>query len=126
MFLLKTSQIHRVINPCFILNSIRTYSKKIQLFNNSYDTDEWTNITENIQDKLSRNLLHTPYHPLKHLKNKIKHYFYHTYQSRLSTPLFSIFDNFNPVVSIDQNFDRFAFNLICNVYIWHIYFSIYL
>ena len=115
MFLLKTSYINRGFNPSYSLNSIRTYSKKIQLFNNSYETDEWTNVTKNIQDKLNRNLLHTPYHPLNHLKNKIKHYFYHTYHSRLSTPLFSIFDNFNPVVSIEQNFDRlffFDFDLI--------------
>jgi len=85
----------------------RCYSnEKITLFNISYDKDDWTNLNKNIQEKLGRNLLHTRYHPLYHLKNKIKHFFYQTYIKHSSTPLFSVFDNFSPVVSVEQNFDR--------------------
>ena len=87
---------------------IRKFSeKKINLFGTDYETDEWTNITKNIQDKLERNLLHTKYHPLYHLKNKIKYFFNQTYFSHSRTPMFSIYENFKPIVSVGQNFDRF-------------------
>ena len=88
--------------------SIEKNSNKIKLFNEYYPTDDWTNITKNIEDKLNRNLLHHNYHPLWHLTNKIKHFFYKTYVNRSGTPLFSIYDNFKPIVTVDQNFDRYA------------------
>lgn len=87
---------------------IRNYSDKIKLFNVEYKRDDWTNINKNISDKLSRNLLHQKYHPLNHLMNKIKHYFNKTYVQS-STPMFTVFDNFKPVVTLEQNFDRFSF-----------------
>lgn len=83
----------------------RFYTSKIKLFNTEYEVDEWTNVTKNIQDKLGRNLLQTKYHPLNHLKNKISYYFYKVYQQS-GSPIFSIYDNFNPVVTVEQNFDR--------------------
>ena len=51
-------------------------------------------------------ILHTKYYPLNHLKNKIKSYFYKSYFSHSSTPLFSIYDHFSSVVTLEQNFDR--------------------
>ena len=79
----------------------------IRLCDNEYATDEWTNVTPNIRDKLDRRLLHQRNHPLNHLSNKIKHFFYKTYLGRSGTPLFSVYDNFKPIVTVDQNFDRF-------------------
>lgn len=101
MFLFKKLQLHRnhkILSRC--------YSNNIKLFDTEYKVDEWTNINKSIQDKLGRNLLHTKYHPLNHLKNKIKSYFYKSYFSHSSTPLFSIYDHFSPVVTLEQNFDR--------------------
>lgn len=83
----------------------RLYSDKIKLFGVEYQTDDWTNINKNIKDKLERNLIHQQHHPLNHLTNKIKHFFNKTYTWHSSTPLFAIFDNFKPVVSLEQNFD---------------------
>ena len=80
---------------------------RIRLCDNEYATDEWTNVTPNIRDKLDRRLLHQRNHPLNHLSNKIKHFFYKTYLGRSGTPLFSVYDNFKPIVTVDQNFDRF-------------------
>ena len=80
--------------------------KTIQLFGQDYETDEWTNIPQGIKDKLDRNLLHTKYHPLCHLTGKIKHFFYKNYINRSGTPIFSIYDSFKPVVTVEQNFDR--------------------
>jgi hypothetical protein len=82
-------------------------NNKIKLFDQEYQTDEWTNITRNIHEKLNRNLLHQKYHPLNHLANKIKYFFYKNYVNRSGTPLFSIYDQFKPIVTVDQNFDRF-------------------
>jgi hypothetical protein len=81
--------------------------KKLRLFDKEYDTDEWTNVPKNITDKLDRRLLHTRNNPLHHLKNKIQHFFYKSYVNRNGTPLFSIYDNFPPVVTVEQNFDRY-------------------
>ncbi len=82
-------------------------SNKIKLFGSEYTTDNWTNINESIKNKLDRQLIHKKNHPLYHLSNKIKNFFNKTYFSHSTTPLFSIFDNFNPIVTINQNFDRF-------------------
>jgi phenylalanyl-tRNA synthetase alpha chain len=81
-------------------------AKKLTLFNKEYETDEWTNVPKNITDKLNRRLLHTKNHPLYHLKNRIQHFFYKSYVNRNGTPLFSVYDNFPPVVTVEQNFDR--------------------
>jgi phenylalanyl-tRNA synthetase alpha chain len=83
----------------------RLYSDKIKLYGVEYPTDDWTNINKSIKDKLGRNLIHQQYHPLNHLTNKIKHFFNKTYTWHSSTPLFAVFDNFVPVVSLEQNFD---------------------
>lgn len=83
---------------------IRNYSEKIKVFDVEYQRDDWTNINKSISDKLSRNLLHQKYHPLNHLMNKIKYYFNKTYVQS-STPMFTVFDNFKPVVTLEQNFD---------------------
>ena len=79
---------------------------KQRLFDTEYKIDEWTNLTENIKSKLNRNLLQTKYHPLNHLVNKIKYFFYQNYTSRMGSPIFSIYDNFKPIVTTEQNFDR--------------------
>ncbi len=83
-----------------------TAENKIKLFNVEYERDDWTNINKNILEKLNRNLLHQKYHPLNHLTNKIKHFFNSTYTWHSSTPLFTILENFKPVVTLEQNFDR--------------------
>lgn len=91
----------------FTLSVANLSSRKsvINLFNQEYPTDEWTNINRSIQEKLERNLLHQKYHPLNHLTKKIKHFFNSSYTWHNTTPLFTIFDNFKPIVSLDQNFD---------------------
>jgi hypothetical protein len=92
----------------FSTSTSKFESKKdalITLFNKKYQTDEWTNISDNIKSKLDRQLLHQKYHPLNHLKNRIKHFFQTNYLNPRS-PIFSIYDNFDPVVTVHQNFDR--------------------
>lgn len=103
----RISSIKSITNPILLANTVRFSSsgEKINLFNVEYERDDWTNINKNIQDKLGRNLLQQKYHPLNHLANKIKYFFNTQYTWHGSTPLFTILDNFKPVVNIEQNFD---------------------
>jgi len=78
---------------------------KLSLNNKEFSVDEWTNVSPNIITKLNRNLIHQKYHPLAHLTNQIKHFFYTKFTNRAGNPLFSIYDSINPVVSTEQNFD---------------------
>lgn len=78
----------------------------LRLFGIDYQRDDWTNISPTIIEKLDRKLLLTRYHPLNHLMSMIKYYFYKNY-TQSGSPLFSVYDNFSPVVSVEQNFDRY-------------------
>ena len=56
-----------------------------------------SNITPGIQEKLGRNLHNRQNHPLEIIKNKIYEYFGESFEK---------FDNLNPVVKIEENFDK--------------------
>ena len=88
--------------------SVLLSGKKQRLFETDYEIDEWTNLNESIKSKLNRNLLLTKYHPLNHLANKIRYFFYQNYTTRMGSPIFSIYDSFKPIVSTEQNFDRYV------------------
>ncbi|XP_058801292.1 probable phenylalanine--tRNA ligase, mitochondrial [Phymastichus coffea] len=77
----------------------------IELLGNKYPTDEWTNITPKIISKLGQNLHVTKNHPLSHVRQRIVNYFYKAYTSHTGSPLFSVYDNLSPVVSVAQNYD---------------------
>jgi len=106
VYLNQKSQLHA--RKCFFSTTNKNNERKtLKIFDKEYDVDDWTNINESIKSKLERKLLLQKYHPLNHLANKIKHFFYKNYLNRSGTTQFSIYDNFNPVVSVEQNFDRF-------------------
>lgn len=106
---------NRYISLCKrILTSYRTASTvtnvnkdlhELVLLNQKYVTDNWTNITSNIIDKLGRNLHVKQYHPLSHLRQRIINYFYGQFRNKSGNPSFSVFDNISPVVTVAQNFD---------------------
>ncbi|XP_017893622.1 probable phenylalanine--tRNA ligase, mitochondrial [Ceratina calcarata] len=75
------------------------------LLDRKYSIDKWTNITENIISKVGRNLHVTPHHPLSHIRQRIVNYFYMQFHNRIGSPIFSVYDNISPIVSVDQNFD---------------------
>ncbi|XP_043268886.1 probable phenylalanine--tRNA ligase, mitochondrial [Venturia canescens] len=81
------------------------FPPSIKLLGKKYPTDDWTNVTKNVVAKLGRNLHITPFHPLSHVRQRIVNYFYNSYRNRCGNPIFSVFDNLNPVVSVNQNFD---------------------
>ncbi|KAG8278385.1 Phenylalanyl-tRNA synthetase [Homalodisca vitripennis] len=77
----------------------------LNLNNRSYKSDDFTNLTPKIQSHIGRNLHNQKYHPLCLLKQQIVDHFYKKYIGRTGTPIFSVYDSLNPVVSIQQNFD---------------------
>ncbi|KAG5268907.1 hypothetical protein AALO_G00217780 [Alosa alosa] len=79
--------------------------KSLEVLGQTYCCDEYTNITPKILSKVGRNLHNSPHHPLWLIKERIKSHFYSAYTGRWGNPLFSVFDNLNPVVTVEQNFD---------------------
>ena len=67
-----------------------------------------TNVTPRVLSKISSHLHTVPKHPLNLIRRRIENHFYSSY-SRIGkaggSPLFSIFDNLSPIVSLYDNFD---------------------
>jgi phenylalanyl-tRNA synthetase alpha chain len=97
------------LNQQNLLNTHRFLSNKnlqeLEILGNKYKRDEWTNVSNSILSKLGRNLTQRKYHPLSHLTNQIKNHFYKSYVNRFGNPIFSIYENLNPIVTVEQNFD---------------------
>ncbi|XP_011500279.1 PREDICTED: probable phenylalanine--tRNA ligase, mitochondrial [Ceratosolen solmsi marchali] len=79
--------------------------RTIKLLNYKYSTDNWTNITPKIISHLGQNLHIAKNHPLSYVRQRIINHFYKSYLNRLGNPLFSVYDNINPIVTTVQNFD---------------------
>ncbi|XP_061111483.1 phenylalanine--tRNA ligase, mitochondrial-like isoform X1 [Conger conger] len=77
----------------------------VEVLGCSYPWDDHTNVTAKILSKVGRNLHNQAHHPLWLLKERVKAHFYRTYTGRRRNPVFSVFDNLSPVVSVEQNFD---------------------
>ncbi|XP_011309084.1 probable phenylalanine--tRNA ligase, mitochondrial [Fopius arisanus] len=102
--LLKKSEAIKLKEFCTARNLNKT-PNDVELLGEKYVTDEWTNVTPKIIEKLGRTLHTTKYHPLSHVRQRIVNYFYGNYRNKCGNPLFSVFDNQKPVVSVHQNFD---------------------
>nr|XP_006138873.1 phenylalanine--tRNA ligase, mitochondrial isoform X3 [Pelodiscus sinensis] len=80
-------------------------SNTVELLGKSYPRDDYCNVTEKILSKVGKNLHNQRYHPLWLVKERIKDHFYKQYIGRFGTPLFSVYDDLSPVVTVEQNFD---------------------
>lgn len=102
---------YRLINVVNLIKKInRPYSVKlsensVEINNNKFVVDDYTNINSKILSYLEKKLHLQKNHPLAIVKQRIINYFYKTYTQVGGTPLFSVYDRLSPVVSIDQNFD---------------------
>ncbi|XP_067932648.1 phenylalanine--tRNA ligase, mitochondrial-like isoform X2 [Watersipora subatra] len=81
-------------------------SESIELVNKSYPTDDTTNITPNIISKLGKDLHNRKHHPINLIRQRIQEFFYRNYVGRTGNPLFAVFDNISPIVTLTQNFDN--------------------
>lgn len=96
-----------IVNTSIETNRIDKENKKLYLLNKTFDLDDnWTNLNKNILSKIGKNVFHQKYHPLNHIVNQIKNFFYKKYVNRSGNAIFSVHDTLNPVVTVEQNFDR--------------------
>lgn len=70
-----------------------------------YEKDSYTNITSSIRKQMSRKLHQQKCHPIYLIKERIVSYFYKKYIGRTGNPIFSVYDNLDPIVTTGQNFD---------------------
>ncbi|XP_015113211.1 probable phenylalanine--tRNA ligase, mitochondrial [Diachasma alloeum] len=101
---LKVQQLIKLKDFCTARN-LNKSPNEVELLGEKYATDEWTNITPKIIEKLGRNLHTKKHHPLSHVRQRIVNYFYSHYRNKCGNPLFSVFDNQKPIVSVQQNFE---------------------
>lgn len=89
------------------LSSMPKYDTKNEIIVNkiSFKTDNFTNVTPKILSHLNTNLHTKKYHPLSLVRQRLVNYFYKTYVTNRGNPIFSIYDNLSPLVTIEQNFN---------------------
>lgn len=68
-------------------------------------SDDFTTATPKILSRVGTNLHNQEGHPLCIIKEQIRDYFYRSSLNKRGNPLFSIYDNLSPVVTVWQNFD---------------------
>ncbi|XP_043509651.1 probable phenylalanine--tRNA ligase, mitochondrial isoform X1 [Frieseomelitta varia] len=95
----------RIFRRAFSIATQTIKNNEITLLDHTFPRDNWTNISENIIYKLGRNLHISPYHPLSHIRQRIVNYIYMQFHNRIGNPIFSVFDNISPIVTVAQNFD---------------------
>lgn len=81
------------------------YPPELIINNQAYPTDSWTNVTPHILSHIGRNLHRQQQHPLNHLSNRLRQFFYQYYDPGRLSPKFSVIDNLPPIVTTEQNFD---------------------
>ena len=86
-------------------NDNKNNRHQINILDKLYDVDSMTNVNPNIKAKISRRLHNQQYHPLCLLRQRIQDFFYRNHLRRNGNPIFAVFDNLSPVVSLKQNFD---------------------
>lgn len=82
-----------------------TSSESFKIYNKVFRRDDFTNIIPKILSHVGKNLHCQKYHPLCLLKQRIVDHFYKKYVGRTGNPIFSVYDNLDPIVSTQQNFD---------------------
>lgn len=80
-------------------------SSNLEIKGTSYSRDEWTNVTPKVLSFIGRNIYSQPGHPLYLVKQRIVNYMYKRFIGRRGNPLFAVFDDLSPVVTVAQNFD---------------------
>lgn len=79
-------------------------NRLVKILHTTYPVDDYTNVTSKIISYVGKKLHNTEFHPLSLTKQKIVLYFYARFKSR-GNPLFSVYDDLNPVVTVHDNFD---------------------
>ncbi|XP_061163525.1 phenylalanine--tRNA ligase, mitochondrial-like [Saccostrea echinata] len=79
--------------------------KTVDVLGSTYTTDQTTNVTQKILEKIGKNLHCKHNHPLNLITRRIENYFNNNFRNNWRAPMFSKFDRLSPVVTLTQNFD---------------------
>ncbi len=85
--------------------STQTVQNTIELNNNKYESDDFYNLTPKILSYLGRNLHVQKDHPLAIINKRIANFFYKEYTNPKGTPIFSVYDRLDPIVTVKSNFE---------------------
>lgn len=88
-----------------VVTGLTTKTDIITIYDKTYTKDEYTNVTPRIASFIGRNLHNKQYHPLSLVKESISRYFYENFIGRTGNPIFSVYDNLKPIVTVEENFD---------------------
>ncbi|XP_013075159.2 phenylalanine--tRNA ligase, mitochondrial-like [Biomphalaria glabrata] len=80
------------------------FGNTLEILGTTYPTDNLTNVTPAVLEKIGKNLHNQFNHPLQLIFKRIESYFHKTFLKR-GNPLFSSYDRLSPVVTHEQNFD---------------------
>lgn len=94
-----------IIGRRTVSSKIQENEKNLYIAGKNYTTDDCSNVSPNILKYIGRNLHLQTNHPLFLIKKRIENYFYKRFIGRRGNPIFSIYDDLYPVVSVHQNFD---------------------
>lgn len=98
-------QVKSLSQPYIRVLSTQPVQRVIELNNNKYESDDYSNLTPKILSYLGRNIHLQKSHPLSLLRQRITNFFYEEYTNPKGTPQFSVYDSLSPIVTTKQNFD---------------------
>lgn len=101
----RSIQFKGISKPFTRLLSTQPGESVIELNNDKYESDDYTNLTPKILSYIGKNVHLQKNHPLSLIRQRITNYFYKEYANPKGTPLFSVYDSLNPIVTAKQNFD---------------------
>ncbi|ESP01870.1 hypothetical protein LOTGIDRAFT_138971, partial [Lottia gigantea] len=78
----------------------------IKILDEIYPTDMYTNVTPRILSKLDQKIHTRKGNPLNLIRKMLEAFFYKNYVRRRGNPIFSVYPNISPVVTLEQNFDQ--------------------
>lgn len=107
IFNILKNSINKIEPACCRRFSVKTQTENaITIGNKKFLIDDFTNVTPKILSLVGTNLHTTPNHPLCLIRKRIVDYFYKRYVNPKGNPLFSVYDDLNPIVTVQQNFDN--------------------
>lgn len=98
-------QLKSITNQLSRCLSTQPIQRTIELNNNKYESDDYFNLTPKILSYVGKNIYLQQNHPLSLMRQRITNFFYKEYANPKGTPLFSVYDRLDPIVTAKQNFD---------------------
>lgn len=105
--LFKKHGVFRNVNVAsrFSSNVVNVALPSVKINGCTYPTDRWTNVTPKVLSFVGKNIHMLRNHPLSLVRQRIVNFFHKSFVGRTGNALFSIYDDLNPVVSVEENFD---------------------